>query len=141
MPQPQQIKQKSRDDLSDTDTDTPLAKKAKLTAMEEIFKDEDEVVVTHVEPPLPVRLRIQQEILKYKVMPKLKSTDDAVAFWRGKADELPLLSTTARKYLVVPGTSVPSERIFSTAGDIVSAERATLDPENVNMLLFLNKNT
>ncbi|KAI4817487.1 hypothetical protein KUCAC02_010884 [Chaenocephalus aceratus] len=30
---------------------------------------------------------------------------------------------------------------WSTAGDIVSAERATLHPDNVNMLLFLNKNT
>lgn len=42
---------------------------------------------------------------------------------------------------MVPGTSVPSERVFSTAGDIVSAERATLHPDNVNMLLVLNKNT
>ncbi|KAK5925637.1 hypothetical protein CgunFtcFv8_018146 [Champsocephalus gunnari] len=59
----------------------------------------------------------------------------------GESDELPLLSTLARKYLIVPGTNVPSELVFSTAGDIVSATRATLHPDNVNMLLFLNKNT
>ncbi|XP_033957272.1 E3 SUMO-protein ligase ZBED1-like [Pseudochaenichthys georgianus] len=138
MPQlPLQVKQ---DGLRDTDTPPP-AKKAKLTAMEEIFQDEDDVMVNHVEPPLPVQLRIQHEILKFKCMPKLKSTDDIIAFWGGKSDELPLLSKLARKYLIVPGTSVPSERVFSTAGDIVSAERATLHPDNVNMLLFLNKNT
>uniref|UniRef100_A0A673AB44 HAT C-terminal dimerisation domain-containing protein n=1 Tax=Sphaeramia orbicularis TaxID=375764 RepID=A0A673AB44_9TELE len=107
-------------------------------SMEEIFQDEDEVVVTHVEPPVPVRLRVQAEILKFKSLPKLKSTDDVIALWQGKADELPLLSRHARKYLIVPGTSVPSECVFSTAGDVVSAERATLDPDGVNMLLFLN---
>ncbi|XP_078682098.1 E3 SUMO-protein ligase ZBED1-like [Branchiostoma floridae x Branchiostoma belcheri] len=123
--------------------DTPAnAKKAKLTAMEEIFEDEDEdVVVTHVQPPVPVRLRVQAEMHKYKSLPRLKSTDDVIAFWQGKGEELPLLSKQARKYLVVPGTSVPSERVFSTAGDIVSAERSKLDPDSVNMLLFLNKNT
>ncbi|KAK5891565.1 hypothetical protein CgunFtcFv8_018799 [Champsocephalus gunnari] len=80
MPQlPLQVKQ---DGLRDTDTPPP-AKKAKLTAMEEIFQDEDDVMVTHVVPPPPVRLRIQHEILKFKCMPKLKSTDDIIAFWGG----------------------------------------------------------
>ncbi|KAK5862842.1 hypothetical protein PBY51_018200 [Eleginops maclovinus] len=79
MPQlPLQVKQ---DGLCDTDTPSPT-KKAKLTAMKEIFQDEDDVMGTHVERPLPVRLRIQQEILKFKCMPKLKSTDDVIAFWQ-----------------------------------------------------------
>ncbi|KAH3796046.1 hypothetical protein DPMN_149610 [Dreissena polymorpha] len=38
------------------------------------------------------------------------------------------------------GTSVPSERIFSTAGDPVSAHRACLDPGDVDMLIFVNTN-
>ncbi|KAH3789232.1 hypothetical protein DPMN_167407 [Dreissena polymorpha] len=38
-------------------------------------------------------------------------------------------------YLVMQGTSVPSERIFSTAGDLVSAHRACLDPDNVDILV------
>ncbi|CAH1259126.1 ZBED1 [Branchiostoma lanceolatum] len=121
--------------------DTCPAKKPKLSAMAEIFEDDDEVVVTDVQPPVPLRLRVQTEILKYKSLAKLKSTDDVISFWQAKVYELPLLSQHARKYLVVPGTSVPSERVFSTAGDIVSAERAALDPDSVNMLLFLNKNT
>ncbi|XP_034045937.1 zinc finger BED domain-containing protein 4-like isoform X2 [Thalassophryne amazonica] len=37
-------------------------------------------------------------------------------------------------------SSTPSERVFSTAGDTVSVERARLLPEKVNMLVFLKKN-
>ena len=36
--------------------------------------------------------------------------------------------------------STPSERLFSTAGDIINAKRACLDPENVSMLCFLAEN-
>lgn len=46
----------------------------------------------------------------------------------------------ARHYLAIQGTSVASERVFSTAGDIVSAKRNRIDPKRVNMVLFLNKN-
>ena len=46
----------------------------------------------------------------------------------------------ARKYLDLPATSTPSERVFSIAGSIVNKKRACLLPENVNMLVFLYEN-
>ena len=42
----------------------------------------------------------------------------------------PMLSRMATKYLCVQGSSVPSERVFSSAGDILRCERARLDPES-----------
>ncbi|CAH1261476.1 ZBED1 [Branchiostoma lanceolatum] len=139
--EPEEVANQAGPSQESVEEDTTPAKRRKLSAMQELFKDEDEVVITHMEPALPVRVRIEREMEKYKRLPKLPSTDDIVAFWRSKQDELPLLTRHARKYLIVPGTSVPSERVFSTAGDIVKAERASLDPKNVNMLLFLKKNT
>ena len=51
-----------------------------------------------------------------------------------------ILSHLARKYLCIPATSVRSERLFSMAGNIITAERFCRDPENVNRLCFLRDN-
>ena len=42
--------------------------------------------------------------------------------------------------LAIQGTSVASERVFSTAGLVLSDRRTRLDPSNVNKIIFLNKN-
>ena len=46
------------------------------------------------------------------------------------------------EYTIVANTttSVPSERVFSTAGDILTAQRASLSPKHLDTLLFLKKN-
>ncbi len=62
-------------------------------------------------------------------------------WWKGRAEAYPRLAALAKKYLSCPASSVPSERIFSLAGNIVSKKRASLKPENVDMLIFLKKNT
>ena len=49
-------------------------------------------------------------------------------------------SNVAKYYLCIHATSVPSERVFSTAGDIATAQRAALSGENVDILIFLKKN-
>ena len=63
-----------------------------------------------------------------------------VVYWNEKQASWPLLATLARKYLAPPCTTVPSERLFSTTGNIVTDKRTKLDAEKVEMLLFLNKN-
>ena len=66
--------------------------------------------------------------------------DNPFKWWKENEGKFPHLAKAAQRYLSVPGTSVPSERVFSTAGDIVSACRSRLAPENVDMLVFLQKN-
>jgi len=46
----------------------------------------------------------------------------------------------AKRYLGVVATSVPSEQLFSTAGNVVTAKRSALDPKNVEKLVFLCEN-
>ncbi len=61
-------------------------------------------------------------------------------WWKANATRFPRLSRLAKGYLCIPGTSVPSERVFSAAGLTVNRLRTRLTPEHVNMLIFLNKN-
>ena len=66
--------------------------------------------------------------------------DNPIVWWRNNARKYPLLAECAKSYLMVNATSVPSERMFSAAGSLISAKRACLDSSNVDMILFLNKN-
>lgn len=79
--------------------------------------------------------------IKYFIRePPLHPDSSALEWWRRNHDRFPRLAELARKFMCVPATSVPSERVFSTSGSIVNKQRCSLKPENVDMLVFLNKN-
>ena len=65
---------------------------------------------------------------------------DPLDWWKVNGLRFPRLAILARRYLCVPGTSVPSERVFSAANLTVNRLRTRLTPEHVDMLIFLNKN-
>jgi len=75
--------------------------------------------------------------LAFKPPPLAKSSDRAKAITNAK---YPYVAMLAKRYLAVSATSVPSERVFSTAGDIVSASRSALSASNVDKFIFLEKN-
>ncbi len=50
----------------------------------------------------------------------------------------PFLSLLAMKLLSIPATSAPSEHVFSTSGLTVAKDRARLEPEQANQLVFLH---
>ncbi|XP_065843450.1 uncharacterized protein [Oscarella lobularis] len=67
-------------------------------------------------------------------------TKNLLLWWKSHIIQFPVLSKMAEKYLSMAGTSVPSERSFSAAGQLISERRSRLKPENGNMHLFLHKN-
>ncbi|XP_070399612.1 zinc finger BED domain-containing protein 4-like [Nothobranchius furzeri] len=123
-------KSPSREDKN-TD-DAPLKKK---TAMDQMFGD----FLSARPPTKTIREKAKDEILKYRERDTLGLDGDVLQWWRLQVD-LPLLSALAKRYLSIPATSVPAERVFSTAGDIVTAQRSLLHPDHVNQLIFLKKN-
>ena len=85
-------------------------------------------------------LQIDHDIAMYRKEIPIPLKDSATDWWRKKSSQNPLLGKLAQRYLAIPGTSVLSEWVFSTAGNVVTALRTNLKPSNVDMLVFLNKN-
>jgi hAT family C-terminal dimerisation region len=107
-------------DISSSDDDDNIFKV--LKGKERNVKDVDEVV-----------LYLQQKQIRLK--------DDPLKWWSVNKTTLPILAQIARKYLSIPAASVPSERLFSDAGNHISARRTRLSPELVNKMLFLKRNS
>ena len=82
----------------------------------------------------------QDEVEIFLREPALGPNADPLKWWKANEHRFPILSKLAKRLLCIPATSVPAERIFSTSGLIVNKERASLKPENVDMLVFLNRN-
>ncbi|XP_058642105.1 E3 SUMO-protein ligase ZBED1-like [Onychostoma macrolepis] len=115
------------------------------TALGELFKDEDQALLVLERVKMDVRgpsvtEKAKKEIQVYRSFPTVLSSVDPILWWWQKRDQMPMLARLAKRYLCVQASFTPSERVFSTAGDTVSVERARLLPERVDMLIFLKKN-
>ena len=66
--------------------------------------------------------------------------NDPLEWWKEHKSKFVRLAQLARKYLAIPATSAPSERLFSSAGLTIAKERARLTQDNAAMLIFLHEN-
>lgn len=72
--------------------------------------------------------------------PQANQNVDPFQWWKDHKINFPILFKISQKYLGIPATSVPSERLFSDAGRQVTSERNRLKTETVNELLFVKRN-
>lgn len=84
--------------------------------------------------------KIEAELNSYLLCPEVDPDTDPLEWWRQHQPNFSRLSRLARKYLAIPATSAPSERVFSVGGGIVTCHRACLKPAVVDRLIFLAKN-
>lgn len=88
----------------------------------------------HLTPYTSAAMMVKQ----YIELPYLDRKCDPLQFWNDKKCLFPQLSEIAQKYLCIPASSVPSERIFSKAGILCNDRRNRLAPKKINQILFLN---
>ncbi|CAB5330942.1 unnamed protein product [Rhizophagus irregularis] len=80
------------------------------------------------------------EVANYLALPKIHHDDCPLTWWRINKTRFPVLSKLARKYLAIPATSTPSERLFSEAGNVMTIKRTQLAPNILENLVFCKKN-
>ncbi|XP_069821004.1 E3 SUMO-protein ligase ZBED1-like [Dendropsophus ebraccatus] len=86
------------------------------------------------------REAIEIELKSYLQALDVEGEADPLMWWRLHQANFPRVANLAKKYLCIPATSAPSERAFSTSGNIVTCHRSALKPETVDKLVFLAKN-
>jgi hypothetical protein len=67
---------------------------------------------------------------------KCKSTTPLLNFWATRGDEFPILNLLARRYLSIPATSAPTERVFSSVKLFESHLRSRLSGDKVNSMVL-----
>jgi hypothetical protein len=88
-------------------------------------------------PVTPLKI----ELDRYLHMPKLPNSKvDVLAWWKDHQQTLPLLAACARKYLCITASSASAERLFSASGKVITPLRSSLDPANVDKMVYLHEN-
>lgn len=79
-------------------------------------------------------------MLKFIVLgaPAEKIQQNPLLFWKHMSATYPLLTEIAQTYLTTVATSVPSERLFSKAGQTLTKARNRLEGKLVSKLVFLH---
>lgn len=77
---------------------------------------------------------------QYLELPLLPRTSNPLLYWKSMKTNNPHLYKLYLKYSCIPATSVPSERIFSKAGQLTNLRRNRLDPKHLDYIIFLNAN-
>ena len=80
------------------------------------------------------------EIGNYLQLEEIDFEGDPFAWWYERKEKFPILTYLAKKYLAVYACSTASERLFSDAGNILTAKRARTCPNFFKKLIFLKRN-
>lgn len=78
-----------------------------------------------------------RQYIDSKVLPM---DTDPIEYWSSQSQFPSAFADFAKKILCIPATSVPSERIFSKTGQVISERRSNLKPKYVNILIFVGQN-
>lgn len=80
------------------------------------------------------------EVQRYISEENTPRSQDPLQYWKSQRLNYPTLYKLAMTFLCTPSSSVPCERVFSKAGEMVCKRRNRLGPKMLTQLMFLNKN-
>jgi len=97
------------------------------------------------EPPIRAASRLPAEFDRWLTEERTPlHADDPVHvldWWRANESRFPYLSLFAKRYLAVPISAAPVERVWSAAGRLVVRNRMALSPDTIADQVFLHENS
>ena len=125
---------------ANSDDQPPPAKKRKLGSWLVKARATATVTVQQADEPVTPEQKVKDEMKHYEHAIRVDPDCNPLDWWKVNATNYVVLSQLAKKCLCINASSSASERVFSTAGHIVSKKCILLKPDMVNMLVFLSKN-
>lgn len=80
------------------------------------------------------------EVGAYLLLDEIDLDSNPFVWWYERKEKFPILSYLAKKYLGVLACSTASERLFSDAGNLLTAKRTRMCPKLFKKLMFLKRN-
>ena len=136
LPGPEQQAKES----TSSSTSPPLKKRKTLGSFFKDKEQQNECGSGEQAPPKIPEEQLTIELQNYLSTPMLDAEEEPQPWWKRNEKKYPMLAIMARKYLCVCATSSASECLFSSSGQIVTSLRAHLNPNKVDMLVFLSNN-
>jgi hypothetical protein len=84
------------------------------------------------------KINESEEINEYFNLAQEPESTQLIDWWKTHESIFPCLSNFAFDILCIPATSVPSEQIFSKAGDLIRKKRNKLSENSIRSLMCLN---
>ena len=133
----------SRLDNADDETPPPPKKQNTTDGLSDLLREMSQKYKAsslNVERHDSKEVMAEREVTRYLQVANVDPDGNPLSWWQQFASVYPMLAPLARRYLAIPATSVPSERLFSGCGQIVTPHRNRLSQESVNKMIFLAKN-
>ena len=89
---------------------------------------------------VPSESTVADEVADFLRQPNIQRQLSPLDWWKHNEQKYRRVAHVARRYLSAPSTSVPSERLFSSAGDLYSDSRNRLSGHRADKLLFIKHN-
>ncbi|CAB5388098.1 unnamed protein product [Rhizophagus irregularis] len=124
---------KTKNDVSEIYNTLYAPKEIQNTRIE--CNSSDENLVSHISKQQ--RIESIGELDRYLKADRAQPLTNVLKWWKLHEEEYPHLANMAKDYLGVPATSASSERIFSSAANVITYDRASLAPETVRSVMYL----
>lgn len=133
----QKITEEGTQDVQEPPTKTARTDQTSSSCLDRIFNEiANEQAAVALTPGI---VCCTAQLETYLGEPPLAREDDPLQYWKVNKVRFPTLAKMACRYLSAPCSSVESERLFSSAANIVNESRNRLTPEHAEMILFLKK--